>query len=767
MENALPNKPIALSVLLFFLVNPLFAQEKVKLTKVSSPIVLDGVADEPAWESVPYLNPVQYEPVFRGEMNEVTRFKVAYDENYVYVSGELYTKDPNSIVTNSLVRDQYSSDDVFAVIIDGFNDNQNASWFFTNPDGVRFDFAVSNDADFSGGRNAINDSWNTFWDVETTKSEEGWFAEIRVPFSSIGVQVDESGETEMGIIVYRWITSINERHIYPEIPPNWGLGNAKPSQAQDVELTGVNSKNPIYFTPYGLTGVARQNELAIDSSSYGYEDDITRELGFDIKYNLTSNLTVDLTVNTDFAQVEADDQQLNLSRFSLFFPEKRQFFQQRAGLFDFSFGRDRVFYSRRIGLDDDGNPVRILGGGRVTGRVGNLDIGVINLQTAKTSSIASENFGVIRLKQQILNERSFLGGIVTSRVNADGHTNFVFGLDTELDLGKETFFEARGAFSEDDDLEASADNSLEELSTYRLSVRRSTNTGINYQATFTRIGDNYDPELGFVRLGGISQKFARIGYGWFASEESIIQRNSVRLAYFGRFFNQDHSLFNFEDGLESRFTSIRWQTNFKQIGSFGIEVSNDKENLPVGDDFDLLGKIPIVANSYSTEALELNYQFSEAWKIAGGLDATIGTFYDGVLQEFSINPRFFASRKLEIGGSYRITHLDFPSSAEQKTSTGDVTVNRTLTEFTSHLGQFRAQYAFNKKATLSTFVQYSNVAELAGANLRFRYNFSEGRDFWIVLNETVNTETTQSTLPNLPFMQSGSILIKYNHTFAF
>ncbi|RNC85635.1 MAG: hypothetical protein ED557_02355 [Balneola sp.] len=763
----MPNKIIALPIFLLFFGNILFAQEKVTLTKISTPIILDGVADEPAWESVPYLNPVQYEPVYKGKMNEVTRFKVAYDENYVYVMGELYTKDPGTIVTNSLVRDQYSSDDVFAIIIDGFNDNQNATWFFINPDGVRFDFAVSNDADFSGGRNAINSSWNTFWDAETSKSEEGWFAEIRVPFSSIGVQVDASGETEMGIIVYRWLAAINERHIYPAIPPNWNLGNAKPSQAQDVRLNGVNSKNPVYFTPYGLTGVARQNELSVDSSAYGYEDDLTRELGFDLKYNLTSNLTADLTVNTDFAQVEADDQQLNLSRFSLFFPEKRQFFQQRAGLFDFSFGRDRVFYSRRIGLDDDGNPVRILGGGRVTGRVGNLDVGVINLQTAKTSSLASENFGVVRLKQQVLNERSFVGGIATTRVNTDGHTNFVFGLDTELDLGKETFFEARGAFSSDDEDSVSFQDKPQDLSTYRLSVRRSTNTGINYQATFTRIGDNYDPELGFVRLGGISQKFARLGYGWFASEESIVQRHSFRFAYFGRFFNDDHSLLDFENGLESRFTSFRWSTNFKLIGSFDIEVSSDKEVIPVGDDFDVLDRITIPANSYSTNALELSYEFSEAWKIAGGVDAVFGTFYDGTLQEFSINPRFFASRKLEIGGSYRLTHLDFPSSVEQNTSTGDVTINRSITEFTSHLGQFRAQYAFNKKATLSTFVQYSNVEELAGANLRFRYNFSEGRDFWIVLNETVNTEQRQMGLPNLPFVENGSILIKYNHTFAF
>lgn len=745
------------SLLLFFS-NLLCAQERIFLTKIDLPVVLDGTANEPAWEGVPYYEPVQYEPVFMGEMNEITKFKAAYDENFVYISGELFTKDPQTITTNSLARDKYSSDDVFAVIIDGFNDNQNASWFFTNPDGVRFDFAVSNDANFSGGRNAINSSWNTFWDVETVRNEEGWFAEMRIPFSSIGIQVNENNQTEMGIIIYRWITTKNERHIFPVIPPNWNLGNAKPSQAQDVVLNGVKSKNPVYVTPYGLAGINRLSTLNSDSTSYFFDDEVTTEVGFDLKYNVTDNLTLDVTVNTDFAQVEADDQQLNLSRFSLFFPEKRQFFQQRSGLFDYSFGRDQVFYSRRIGLDGDGNPVRILGGGRVTGRIGTMDVGVINMQTANSENLSSENFGIIRLQQQVLNQNTYLGGIFTSRIGSDGSSNYVYGFDGIINTTGDHIIEFRTAQSIDDDISSSSRYDIDSTSALRLALRNETSTGFLYELMFSRFGDNYNPELGFVRVGGIVQKFGRIGYGWLSDEGSIFQNNRLRIFYYGRFYNANHELLSFDKSLQNRSVSMDWNARFKQYGAVSLQLSFGKENIPLGEGFDLLGKIYIPNDTYSDYRFRLNYDFSEAWKVGGRLSASAGDFYDGKITELNLNPRFFLSRKLELGGSYRVTQLRFPER-----------FGRTKTDFISHLGQLRGQYSFNKKAQVSTFIQYSNVSDLAGANIRFRYNFREGRDLWLVINEIRNTVTdaVELGLPQLPDIQSGSILLKYNHTFIF
>ncbi|MEP2446602.1 MAG: DUF5916 domain-containing protein [Balneola sp.] len=733
------------------------AQESLRLSRIESPIILDGKIDEPAWDIIPAFTPVQYEPVFMGEMSEVTRFKVGYDDNYIYVAGELFTSNPESITTNSLTRDKYSSDDVFAIVIDGFNDNQNATWFFTNPDGVRFDVALSNDADFSGGRNVFNDSWNAFWDVETTQTEEGWFAEMRIPFSSIGVQ-EVNNTTEMGIIVYRWLAKNNERHIFPVIPPNWALGNAKPSQAQDVILEDVESKNPLYITPYGLTGINSVSTLNSDSSEYNFENDFTGEVGFDLKYNVTSNLTLDATVNTDFAQVEADDQQLNLSRFSLFFPEKRQFFQQRAGLFDFSFGGDRVFYSRRIGLDGSGNQVRILGGARITGRVNDLDVGFLNLQTAKNDNLPSENFGVLRLRKQAFNSASYLGGIFTSRLGADGSSNIVYGADGDINTFSNHFLEFRVSQSVDNDLGSSQKYDLDQTSALRLSARNVTSTGFGYQATVTRLGNDFNPEIGFVRVGGNVQKYLQLAYGWLPEEESVFQRTSISASYFGRFYNDEYEFGNFNTGLQSRTLTTQWTGRFKQYGQLNINAVFEKDDVPVGESFNLLGKIFIPSQVYETARAGFSYQFSEAWKVAGGVNGGFGTLYDGNIMELDVSPRFFVSRKVELGGSYRITHLSFPDIG-----------NRSTKEFTSHLGQFRGQYAFNKKATLSAFMQYSNVSEKVGANIRFRYNFSEGRDFYLVVNEQsyTNRDPRETGLPRLPSIESGSFLVKYTHTFIF
>tara|TARA_R110002126_G_scaffold35949_3_gene109915 strand:- start:5301 stop:7655 length:2355 start_codon:yes stop_codon:yes gene_type:complete len=729
------------------------AQDRITITKLSSPIVLDGILDEVAWAEIDALPMVQYEPTFQGEMHEQTRIRVAYDENFIYISGEMYTKDAKTIAVNSLYRDRYSNDDVFAIIIDGFNDDQNATWFFTNPAGVRFDVALSNDADFSGGRNSFNSSYNTFWDVATKQTDEGWFAEMRIPFSSIGIIVE--GETaEIGFITYRWISNINERHIFPAIPPNWNLGNAKPSQAYDVKLEGVKAKNPIYFTPYGLGGYSSLSGLNTDSTAYIYDNDPKVELGFDVKYNVTNNLTLDVTVNTDFAQVEADDQQLNLSRFSLFFPEKRQFFQQRSSQFDFNFGGDRAFYSRRIGLDGSGNPVRILGGARLTGRVNKLDIGFLNLQTGENGNLPSENFGVLRLKNEVFNQRSFVGGILTSRLSGDGGSNIVYGLDADVNIAGENFVEVRASQSQDD----SAPQNLKETEAYRFAVRNSSSAGFNYQMVFNRIGENYNPGIGFVRIPGTTDNQFAIGYGTLASEESVFQRTNIEISLFSRNYNDEYKFPDYDSGLQVKTAGLGWSGRFKQYGNLSLNLNIGKEVIRNSDQFNLPGRIFIPAGTYSTKQISINYGLSESWKVAGNIQANVGQLYDGDFYSFTINPRLFASKNLEIGGSYNITHLNFPDRPQ-----------RTNTVFTTHLGQFRGQYAFNKKASLNMFLQYSNVSELVGANVRFRYNYSEGRDFWVVLNEQsyADRNPLEPNLPRLPYLQSRSILLKYTHTFIY
>ncbi|MCP4728058.1 MAG: hypothetical protein GY863_23670, partial [bacterium] len=213
--------------------------------------------------------------------------------------------------------------------------------FMTTPSGLRRDCLISNDASF--GR-WMNLSWNTFWDTESVVNDEGWFAEVRIPFSSMRFQ-DNDGEVTMGLLVHRYTIKLMERVTFPAVSPDLTDEPFKPSMAFDIKLKGIYSKKPTYFTPYLITGAGRNTSLNEIGDEYQNSTDKQNDIGLDVKYNLTSNLVLDLTANTDFAQVEADNQQVNLTRFSLFFPEKRRFFQERSNLFDFGTGGGSMLFN--------------------------------------------------------------------------------------------------------------------------------------------------------------------------------------------------------------------------------------------------------------------------------------------------------------------------------------------------------------------------------------------------------------------------------------
>ena len=278
--------------------------------------------------------------------------------------------------------------------------------------------AIRNDA--TGGTISsntwLNRDFNTFWDAAVSQDSAGWYAEIRVPFKSLRFQ-ETDGQVIMGLSAQRKIARKVERLIYPAIPPiaNWAF--LRPSMAQKIVLTGIEPTRTVYVAPYALVGTEGWNELNEQETDYQRQSEFQWNVGGDVKFSITNNLTMDFTVNTDFAQAEADDQLINLTRFSLFFPEKRQFFQERAGIFDFRVGgQSRLFFSRRIGLTDDGQAVPIYGGVRLVGRFDTWDLGALNMQTQPFDSIPSENFGVLRLRRRAFNQYSYVGGMFTSRM---------------------------------------------------------------------------------------------------------------------------------------------------------------------------------------------------------------------------------------------------------------------------------------------------------------------------------------------------------------
>lgn len=705
------------------------------LQRITSEITLDGFPDEPAWQQIKPLPLSMYQPVYGGDMTEYSEIKVAYDDEYFYISGKLYDSEPDKIVVNTMYRDRYSGDETFAIILDTFNDNENARWFFVTPSGVRVDQLISKDSE---GEGSINRNWTTYWDAATQITDEGWFVEIRIPFSSLGFQV-VNDEVIMGLIAYRWMSRQAERHIFPDIAPNWSRGFTKPSQAQKIRLSEVQYKRPLYFTPYVLGGFERLNNLVIDSQSYVKETQYTTEAGLDVKYPVSNNMNLDLSLNTDFAQVEADEAQVNLSRSPLFFPEKRQFFQERSGIFDFNLGgNNTLFYSRRIGLQQ-GRPVRIYGGARIAGRTGKWEIGALNMQTESLSELQlpGENFGVYRARRDLINENSYLGGIVTTRLGMDGSYNIGTGADFIYNYSGSHFIDLKYAATFDEQFSESADPLSNSI--IRLFLQKQSSRGFFYRFTAKRAGERYNPAMGFESRFNYSLIDVRLSYGYYNNAESPIRTVTPTIRYFVTTRNDDYSV-------ESMLIENDWSINFKNNSDFSITANWWFENLrnPLffSDD------VSVEPGDYSFYGVRFNYGMSNAKQLRAEFSGGINTFYDGSQISFGISPTWNQSRFFEISGGVEFNLVEFP--------------DRDQKEFLN-IFRLRSLIALNTKVSLQLLSQYNYLTRRLGTNARFRYNFREGNDFWIVYSETSNTHLDR-TIPALPRFNNRVLLVKYTHT---
>src|SRR5690606_13548617 len=426
--KVLPFLPMA------FLCCPAFGQLPAHpIPKLEAPIVFDGKVGEREWDSIDTLSLVSHWSAYSDKPNARTLFRVAYDEKFLYFSTVCYDN-PDHILEPSFERDVWEMNmDQVALILDTYNDNENGLLFAVTPTGSRVDVSIKNDGQ---GEGPSDESWNSFWEALVSKTEYGWDAEVRIPFSSLRFQTT-ADEVTMGLIVYRYMAYDRLLDIYPNIPPDWGFWSfAKVSKAQDVTFTNVRNKRPWFTSPY-ILGVAGYHHVDTDADETTRPDNVNDNkitAGLDIQHALTDNMNLDLTFNTDFAQVEADDQIINLTRFNFFFPEKRRFFLERSSIMDFGFENDnRLFYSRRIGIED-GKITPLWGGARVVGRAGDYDLGFINMQSRASDGNASENFGVLRLRRRVSKNNSYVGGIFTSRTDWNGANNYAYGLDGIINM---------------------------------------------------------------------------------------------------------------------------------------------------------------------------------------------------------------------------------------------------------------------------------------------------------------------------------------------
>jgi hypothetical protein len=668
------------------------------LTRLHAPILLDGVITDEEWGSVEPLPMVQYWPEHRGPLSQRTEIYVAYDDVYLYAAARFWDSDPEGINTNSLYRDFWNGDDVFDLVIDGFNDDQTGMIFSTAATGAQQDLEVLNNAEWTAGIEPVNEAWNTFWDAETRITDEGWFAEVRIPLSSLRFR-EEDGRVVMGLIASRLIARSNERLTFPDIPPELNDANIKPSLAQDVVLEGVSSARPVYVAPYLLTGGERARRVG----AANLETERTLEVGGEVKYGLTEGLTLDLTVNTDFAQVESDAVEINLDRFNLFFPEKRQFFQERSSVFEFVHGDEgRLFHSRRIGLDDAGRPLRILGGARLSGRAGAWDVGLLDMQVAGTEGSTGENDGVLRVKRDILGNGSTVGGMVTTRVRSDGRTALAVGADATFRLFGSDDLMLQLAQSEDSEVsEGFAERSLA-----RLFWRRSSLVGLGYFFDAVYSGSDYAPPLGFQ------------------------ERDA------------------FADGsLESGLVRLRWTGAFRRGGFYNIAFNNVWEDLAT--DLHLPGDVVIPAGRYFEQDVFMNVQIGNASALSGTAIGSVERFFDGYTAWLQLQPSWAISPHLTVGGDFRKQHVWFPDRAQS---------------FDPDIYRFRVQAALDRKLSAQAFLQYSRLSDRITANARLRYRFAEGRDLYIVYDQIRDWEHEPTGLEGLG-LTDQRLLIKYVYTF--
>lgn len=717
------------------------AQNEVKIPLLNNDIEFDGLVNEPAWKISQKFPMAMHFPVYNNPPSEQSEVYMTFDDNYLWIGAILYYDDISNLVSTSKKRDEESENsDAFGILLDSYNDNENALGFFTLPSGAKIDYSISNDGQDGGpgpGMDSKNYTWNSYWDVKTVTTDNSWQIEMRIPFSSLRFQ-SVNNITKMGLIVNRNISHLNEMDTYPAIDTKYGKSaNTRPSLAQTIVFENVQQKNPVYISPYLLGGTTRSYEMNETLNDYLKEDDPKLTGGLDVKYNLNNNLTLDFTVNTDFAQVEADDEQVNLTRYSLFFPEKRLFFQERSGIFSYELGGSQnLFYSRNIGITD-GEPVTIYGGARMVGRIGKWDIGFLDMNTAEFNGTPAENFGVARLRKQVINENSYIGGMLTSRIGFDGNYNIAYGLDGIFRITDVDYLNVQLAQSQD----KSTDAELFSLDPtfFAIELQRRAEKGLLYQAKYAYWGKKFDPKSGFIFINGIHEIRSSLGYGWFPGEQSPIFTYSI-----GTDFDMTKRM---ADGnIEMMQIAPEFKMDLKS--GYGMFVSYGYNKEGVLFDFYLPTDIVIEAGEYSFWNLGSHFNTPRTKKLVMDLSIDGGVFYDGKQFSINIEPQLNLSASLQLSAFYKLDKVKFSATNQQ---------------FTNNLARLKATYMLNTKLSMSAFVQYNELENIILSNFRLRYNPRDGNDFYLVLNDMRFADKSDLS-PTPPDYLTRTILVKYTHT---
>ena len=725
-----------LSLHIVFSQNIYLNEKSINAVETNTPPKIDGnVLDDPAWKNISQTTGfIQQSPYEGKQASEKTIVKIAFTKDHFYLSVVCYTNQTENIIINDTRRDSPLDDmDSFIFILDTFNDNQNGYAFGTNAAGIEYDAQITKGGEniarigrfSSGAGGAFNINWDGSWVVKTKIHNDRWSAEFEIPFKTLRYKSEKT--QEWGVNFQRVNASIQEVSHWSPINRQFTVNRLISAGA----LTGVSpplSQN-IKFIPYFLTQRNSNSGDKVKTNTYESEG------GFDGKVSIGSGLNLDLTYNTDFAQAEADEQQINLDRFSLFFPEKRAFFLENAGLFsvgDNSFGGSEVsmFFSRRIGLAGAGNQVPINGGARLTGTIANMRVGLLNMSTKSAQGRPSNEYQILRLKKELPN-RSHVGAIATNLIKLDNekYSNEVVALDAKWGIGEVSQIDGYTAISNTPNLDK------EKAYAFRLQAS-STGKMFSNALSYTEIGEDFNPEMGFLKRSGGYRKWSGRIFTRLRPENDLgVLELRPHVNYDGYWklngFHQTGKL-HVDNHLEFRSGyEIHTGINFTKEGLI--------------EDFDIFPSKSIVVpkSTYDHMEAQLYYTSPPTSKISFSVMSYIGGFFGG--DRISSSPRL----KIRFGDkfnseiSYNYNNVNLPGG-----------------NFITYLSRSRLTYSFNPKMYIQALLQYNNQSNESFINWRFIIQRSAASGLYVVYNQMEDYD-------GIPTKRNNTLILKYSHLFDF
>jgi len=716
----------------------------VRATRLKEPIVLDGRLDDDVYRSVPPLTGfIQQEPHEGQLATEQTEAWIFFDDRNLYVAARCWDSHPERMVANEMRRDHndINQNENFVVTLDTFYDRRNGFYFQTNPIGALRDQAVT---DEGIGRNV---DWNTVWDSKAQRFDQGWTLEMAIPFKSL--RYNEGRRQVWGLNMRRAVQWKNEMSFLSPIAASHG-GRGVHRFSDAATVVGIEiplgSRN-IELKPYALSSVTTNQ-----NAEPPFANRLGGDVGFDAKYGVTRGLIADFTYNTDFAQIEEDQQQINLTRFSLFFPEKRDFFLEGQGIFAFGGVQQQsgggsarrgnentdltpiVFFSRRIGLTESGvDPIRV--GGRLTGRAGRYRVGALSIQTEgiDETGLPATNFSVFRLRRDVLG-RSDIGVIATHRTTSlteGADSNSLLGID-----GNFAFFEnlrVNAYYAVSRTPLADGGQIGDDESSYIAKLDYSADR-YGLVLEHLKVGEDFKPELGFLRREAFRRNFAQARFS--PRPQSI---EAIRRMVF-------ESELDYVTDLLGRVETKRLQGTLRLELENGddtrFEYTRSFEYLP--EEFEISDGIILPVAEYRFQDVRFEYQLGPQRTVPGTASFRTGSFFSGNRKEASYGARVEISPKLSLEPRFSINWVDLPEGG-----------------FTASLVSTRLNVTFTPRTFVSSFVQYNSSSHSLSASVRLRWEYEPGSDFFIVYSEG------REDLSTSPVLASRTLALKFTKLFRF